>query len=680
MASAVNAPSGSKSSITEGVNVEDVGSLDEVAVPTPTSASLSTPRALGSDTNQPDDTGIKKARRVRTGCLTCRERHLKCDEAQNQCQNCRKSGRICRRGVRLNFIDTQVSAPPHYIVPPAGNRPSFRDESRHIASEYVGGLERYPSPQAEVSPEKEEWGNLPLYSGYNMPTVPSFIPDIAVSFSGHAEAGFDNNTQPVFHQHQGQRASSVPFHSARQERVGFDSYTCLEDPEEILLLQVFVEEVGLWMDSMDEVKHFTHVLPYHALKEPMLLRAFMACGARHIFLVNPSYGEEKAAFYHDAASRDLLSSLQNPNRDSALCATTAVILNAYELMCSRSILSLQGLNHIAGARALIKECRWNAQTQGLGGACFWLNVGMELLSCLQFNWTLAWDPDTWGVEMDLDQTHSRVAGNEETWTHWMVYICAKVANFRSSMPHFLDTCHAPDSSMHVNQRYQEWCAYNEWCERWENAAPRSLKPLGYLQNWQSNTKSAFPSIWLIKQSSTVARLFYHTTQILLTKTHPFESEFSPEMHDKQQRHAHDVCGIVAHTKSRGVASLSIRFLAFAAGCLTTREAQEEILGILDGIISETGWQAEHIKDELQAVWGWTTAHKEQSIASVEDAFGLLGDLSSLDTGAIPDPLRMPPGIVNPVMEFADFSMENHPYQEYYVPPHHQVNHYQYGDF
>jgi hypothetical protein len=57
-----------------------------------------------------------KSRRVRTGCLTCRERHLKCDEGTPDCNNCRKSSRECKRGLRLNFIDIQVKNPP--MVPP----------------------------------------------------------------------------------------------------------------------------------------------------------------------------------------------------------------------------------------------------------------------------------------------------------------------------------------------------------------------------------------------------------------------------------------------------------------------------------------------------------------------------------------------------------------------------------
>lgn len=226
----------------------------------------------------------------------------------------------------------------------------------------------------------------------------------------------------------------------------------------------------------------------------MLLKAFMACGARHLFNVNPSYGEEKGTYFHDLASRDLLSMLQDPDRDSVLCATAGVILNIYEVMCSRSTLSVHGMNHVAGARALIKECRWDATSQGLGGACFWLNVSMELLSCLHFNWALAWDPDTWGVDMNMEQAQAGVAGNEELWTHRMVYICAKVANFRSSFSHMHGLDH---STTQINQWHRDWCMYNDWCDQWANGVPRSMTPLGYLQAWQTNSKSVFPEIWYV---------------------------------------------------------------------------------------------------------------------------------------------------------------------------------------
>jgi hypothetical protein len=76
--------------------------------------------SAGGDADAPAAVGgASKPKRVRTGCLTCRERHLKCDEGQPNCLNCRKSSRVCKRGVRLNFIDTTVKSPP--MIPPTAD-------------------------------------------------------------------------------------------------------------------------------------------------------------------------------------------------------------------------------------------------------------------------------------------------------------------------------------------------------------------------------------------------------------------------------------------------------------------------------------------------------------------------------------------------------------------------------
>ncbi|GCB26907.1 adhesion and hyphal regulator 1 [Aspergillus awamori] len=651
--------------VTTEAITQDTSPSDEGGVSTPNSTSLDAPRP--SAAKRKSKIVLAKPRRVRTGCLTCRERHLKCDEALHRCQNCRKSGRVCRRGIRLNFIDIQKSTPPHCVVRIPATGVTFRDESRLIASEYVGGFERYPPEVAEPSLEK---GNT---------TGPCLTPSLSASFvhgfgtpqSGSLGGPFNGSTNaPAFYD---QNASFAPFRSTKEGHINATNHTCLNNPEEVYLLQVFVEEVGLWMDSMDAVKHFTHILPFHALEEPMLLKALLACGARHLFHVDASYGEEKAAELHNVASQYLLRSLQDPDRDSALCATTAILLNIYELMSGRPI---QGMSHIAGARALIKECHWNAKTPGLGGACFWLNVSMELLSCLHFNWTLSWDPDTWGVELDLNHAQPSVAGNEEAWTHQMVFICAKIANFRSlSQPPALEVA----SDMRISQRYQEWCTYNEWCDHWARAVPRSMMPLGYIHSWQTNSKSVFPQIWLIKRSTIIARLLYHTARILLTKTNPVESEYSAEMQTVQQSHARDICGIVAHSRDRGVASLSIRFLAIAAECLATREAQQEALGILEDIIKQTGWKAEHVKQELQEAWGWSDSHGPPMHMS-EDILALFNSDHPLAADHTPARPKVPAGVINPLMATADFSMENHPYQDYYVAPHRSLSHYPFGGF
>lgn len=92
----------------------------KVATPMQKSGSKSSPPKSGKGTPGSDMAGADstpaKSRRVRTGCLTCRERHLKCDEGMPDCVNCRKSNRECKRGVRLNFIDMTCKEPPY--IPP----------------------------------------------------------------------------------------------------------------------------------------------------------------------------------------------------------------------------------------------------------------------------------------------------------------------------------------------------------------------------------------------------------------------------------------------------------------------------------------------------------------------------------------------------------------------------------
>jgi hypothetical protein len=216
------------------------------------------PAAAASNNSRP--------KRVRTGCLTCRERHLKCDEAQPICQNCRKSNRTCRRGVRLNFIDTQVKQPP--VVPISSDwTVNFLDESREIASEYVGGLGRYRALESRHSSTSSAYQNpnpsetlaysnfspppAPQVSNQALPTMhdmipPSFEDDLTLQ-NGHVSAG-------------AYAASSASVYSA----TGQDSSAndrpkdYLDSQEEVLFMQVFVEEVGQWMDSLNPNKHVSN--------------------------------------------------------------------------------------------------------------------------------------------------------------------------------------------------------------------------------------------------------------------------------------------------------------------------------------------------------------------------------------------------------------------------------------
>ncbi|KAI9683622.1 MAG: hypothetical protein M1829_004926 [Trizodia sp. TS-e1964] len=642
-----------------------------------------------------------KQKRVRTGCLTCRERHLKCDEGMPICHNCRKSSRACKRGVRLNFIDTKCEAPP--VVPPTLEWDvSFQDESREIASEYKGGAARYPPPNKSPAMRPRD---VPfeypssVQSAASLPQQAMEQPQSTFSESSQSIMADANQSRDASHRHEhslsnGESAysasqmimsASSPFNPEQTLTPASETHSYLSTPEEVLFMQVYVEEVGLWMDSMDPLKHFSRLLPFHSLSEPMLMNAFLACGARHLTLVNPLYHEDKALHFYDTATRLLLNSLQNPNRDTVICAATAVILNVYEIMSERA---LQRMNHIAGARALIKECGWNARSSGIGAACFWLNVGMELLSCLHFNWQTAWNPDLWGVDMEFSRGDS---STEEKWTYRIVYIVAKIANFRATIPRFQEASPRNEAAR-LEARYAEWKKLKELCDSWHECVPRSMHPMAYLYPQQSNPSSHFPEVWLIKRTTIVARLFYHTAMVLLPQINPLMSKDSGEMADLLMQHSRQICGIVSQNKDRGVASVALRSLAIAAECLVVREEQEEVLEMFEKIRKDTGWRVGFINKELKEKWGWIDeeALRQQQQAAAQQqmstsmgmqhppplSFAQFQSTGSSLPPAPPPASRRPGGIMNPLLATADFSGPQHPYQSFYTPPnvHHNSNH------
>ncbi|TDZ19950.1 Transcription activator AMTR1 [Colletotrichum orbiculare MAFF 240422] len=673
-----------------------------------------------------------KSKRVRTGCLTY----------------------------------VQVKKPP-YMPPTVEWSVQFQDESRQIASEYVGGLGRYahldkvavaaPPPRREAShlePTLRHQGHLlpqarvgpgpdvsPRTHLHHHPPLP---PPPAYSYPPRPEPPRVDYPPPPPPRREGETAYLTPQHSAHpphpyslhehfaayrdapphrphhrdsdassaasivpqptapppsyrssaaanplapdgmmtpppSEKATAGEREYLNSPEEILYMQVFVEEVGVWMDSLDKEKHFSRLIPYHSLKSPMLLNAFLACGVKHLTLINPAYQDDKALFYYDTATTQLLRSLQNPDRNTSECATTAVVLNVYEIMSEKPAMRM---SHIAGARALIRECKWNAKSSGIGAACFWLNIGMEVLSCLAFNWQTSWDPDQWGLDMDFaaDNSSSAAAtsadgfGSEELWVHRILYIVAKIANFRATIPRFQEPS-PHDEQIRLGNRLAQWQDLKRLCDKWNNACPRTMHPFGYLYPSQTNSKSAFPNVWLIKRAAIIGRLFYHTAQCLLAQTNPMEpTKASEEMRALQLHHAHQVCGIVAHTKDRGVASVAIRSLAIASAVLTDPREQDEVLQLLDRIHAESGWRLGMIHSELKRTWGWPCASASSGGADRASggkffggnppAMATTASGSGVSAAAVAPPNKM---VGNPLIE-ADFSLPNHPYQNWYEPP------------
>ncbi|KAI1172671.1 hypothetical protein F4777DRAFT_494902 [Nemania sp. FL0916] len=623
---------------------------------------------------------LSKRKRVRTGCLTCRERHLKCGEELPDCKNCRKSHRECKRGIKLSFVDLVCKEPPY--IPQAHEwTVEFQDESRLIASEYQGGLSRYthcdtpdsispqePHPETALpkdpEPKRTKKSRATAELRLQISTIDSHYDDRSQTRQDRLrEAQLHSRKSSGTSYGRSISTSSTPrdnnpitdgLAQVEDLNTGFKSPLCyrssntpagpstapvadaepplpiegveqsnpdasgnsrsgtitplgdkpeerqyLSSEEELHFMQIFVTEVALWMDSLDKEKHFSQLIPYHALKCPMLLDALLACGAKHLTLTR-QHSDEKALFYYDAASRQLLRNSRDPERNMTECAATAVILNVYEMMSDKPT---ERMNNIAKAREQIRECGWNAKSTGLGAACFWLNVGMELLSSLAFKWKASWEPEAWGLNMDFKT--ERDPGSEVIWVHRIFYIVAKIANFRDSQPRF-QAASPHDEQLRSQARLAEWKRLNDMCEEWDNACPRTMHPIGRIHPTQQtgSTISLFPNIWLIKRAAIVGRLHYHMALCILAQVNPTASKEPEASRITQKHHAHQVCGIVAHSKDHGVASVSIRSLVIVSEALTEHAEQQEVVTILERIDRETGWKLAGLIIGLKKKWGW----------------------------------------------------------------------------
>lgn len=94
-------------------------------------------------------------------------------------------------------------------------------------------------------------------------------------------------------------------------------------------------------------------------------------------------------------------------------------------------------------------------------------------------------------------------------------------------------------------------------------------------------------------------------------------------------------------------------------CLTDRAEQDEVFALFDKIRRETGWRIDFIYEDLRKKWG----HNDQEALALNQPYAPSTSLPPAP------PLKLPPvGIINPVFAKADFTQQDHPYQQYYVPP------------
>nr|A0A455M2Z1.1 RecName: Full=Transcription factor atnE; AltName: Full=Arthripenoid biosynthesis cluster protein E [Arthrinium sp.]AYO60878.1 fungal-specific transcription factor AtnE [Arthrinium sp.] len=407
----------------------------------------------------------KEQFRARTGCLTCRDRHIKCDEALPRCKNCCKSNRQCERGIRLNFIETQTSnAQPQAELPP-GTKLKFHDESQAIASGYAVGAQEVKLVQISNTEPK---------------------PQTELPQAGASKDGSIPQAKTVSSTEQTTLVSA--------QRSPLPALRLITDHDESLLMEIFLGKVAPWMDCLVANKPFTNTAPFCALRHPALYNAIMACGEKYLMPTEES-------LYYGKACQGLQLETAKPNTDHGLCVATSTLLNAYETMGD-------GVN----------ECR-SDRTRALMGKA---NLDGGSSDSLVRDSKLSCDTDRMKAALNVDHGAEVAQGTYN------------------------------DSPQRLSQDCEQ---YKGWCDEWASNVPRSMMPLCYIpppdQDASSATATHFPQVMFVGSSSTVARLLYHVSCLLLARIQAAErSAESQEAQSRQTRHAMDICGIASQGEDK----------------------------------------------------------------------------------------------------------------------------------
>jgi hypothetical protein len=166
----------------------------------------------------------------------------------------------------------------------------FQDESRDIASEYAGGVKRYAPfintatpvrtknspPTPRNNPSVSSMGSSATLSHPTLPPILPLLPD-PPRLNSNNEPAVPHEDSTSHHHHQSTSAYSGYALSSSSSRpppraptsdrtlspAPRETKSYLENAEETLFMQVFVEEVGIWMDSLDPLKHVSFQVPCH---------------------------------------------------------------------------------------------------------------------------------------------------------------------------------------------------------------------------------------------------------------------------------------------------------------------------------------------------------------------------------------------------------------------------------
>ncbi|KAI1495519.1 hypothetical protein F5X99DRAFT_403291 [Biscogniauxia marginata] len=588
----------------------------------PTANHNSTIGSESVENEDPPKKRIRKSRsrglRTKTGCLTCRKRHKKCDERSPICGPCSISSRDC-----VYADGSKPSSIPHTKSPPQA--PSFtanKDSNPSSRAPRQINIQATPSQHGLIPlPEETSSQSSPAFTiaesyqyGYSPETVASELLtadlastrwlDLLATDAAQADGRFSLASSPILERSlpnqsyggglartdetQDPRVVAATSTAANERNTWQSDQDIILQSHEAVLFRTFAERAALWLDLFDPLKHFSTYATRLALRNLGLMKAILALAARHNAMIRASLGQagadpsEAIQYYYETLHYVQTALKYHSYAHSEELLGTALVISTYEMLDAsdsnwqrhlKGVFWIQRSQDVNGASGGLRQSVWWAWLRQDVWAAF-----RERRRCFSF-----WRPVKDYPELNQDELADR-----------SIYLLSQAVNY----------CAHTDASIPdpetVARRAEAGDVLMGMLERWKTFLGPKFMPLPSA----AARPSIFEPIWIHPPQFGVAIQVYNFARILITLHRPAVAGF--EGYLKTQRILSEavatICGIAMELKDEGCQILSAQCLFGAGLCAQDNIKRETIISLIDSCEARTGWPMVTLRSELRAEW------------------------------------------------------------------------------
>ncbi|TVY38108.1 Adhesion and hyphal regulator [Lachnellula occidentalis] len=336
-----------------------------------------------------------KGLRTKTGCITCRKRHKKCNEVFPVCGNCAPTNRTCLwPDLEQPSMGNHALISPDNTAPRQGPRESVEDGNQSFADhrgfnytpdEPTEPLHQLQSPLINhVSPANTLGSEFLTADLASVRWLDLLAEDALQANRGFTRPSSPNLERPepfgnlVEPANQVRNVLDQPFPSTSNEPDTGNQYwqlgkdIVLKDSE-IMIFRNFVEHSALGLDLFDPEKHFSVYTTRLALRNTGLMKAILALSAQHLSRQDyrdPAKGNDPnlaMQYYYETLHYVQTALHHNSYAHSEELLATALIISTYEMLHEsqsewqrhlKGVFWIQRSQNVDGASGGIRQAVW----------------------------------------------------------------------------------------------------------------------------------------------------------------------------------------------------------------------------------------------------------------------------------------------------------------------------------